>query len=1263
MSSGFKLMLRPPPHVEFLQGYPGIPGNADRKGALVQGTLEVRGTVKAKWVRVELRKIEILPGGGQNNTFAETIGERPITLWTAGLDEFAELTSNDFPFHIAVPETLPPSIALERGSAIKYELIASVQLKGKKSLFKRDPAPISTFSAPIVIEKFELLQAWPIYAQPQIRQSSAYGVTLVATFARVAFGPGDVVPVEAILRADVPGDGAILRAYELTVRETLIFRSSPPQLPQHNHLHLHSQQQPRRTSAAQTRSNLIADQKVPVPVQIFPGTQHKCDLGCHIPLVQTNVSVRTARHIEVNYIVQVKAVLSTGSMVSVELPITITNWQHQASVDVVRRIGYCPELAGQPPPPAHPVGLFQATNAMGHNVATPVSLPNGHNVAHSNAPSSTVGSNSIPERVSRRSTSDVNHGTAPGRTAYGSPVGSPGREDIDELGYVPAPSQHSHTAPSRRPGGGSSSGPSEAGDYFGQPGPLNSNPTARPPNPNRRSNAQGRLTIVNVDEPAGTKPLSAEEEKRLLKEKYAERDRRKSNGRPASAGGSGARPSAGGSGRPSTANSTNGRSNGTAPTWPTAEEEKQKLYESARLVASKTQQAAGHNVDLVSSSSSSPPPRQKTQWLTAEEEKQRLYDSARQAAAKTQSSVYEAGAQEDKGGADLNGADGFAGGWAFMASKPDGGSKSPSHGYLDKPPSPPPPAQPQPQWLSAADEKRMLFERARSAAERTQAHATLPPQEPSASGPSPPLTHNGSSPPLTQEEPRVLSPVSMLPPNGFAGGFSPALPGMTPAGNKSGAELYAAGLAAMGRQSMYPTPAPTAAPETTPSPKPSYGSGSSLPYGGASTSPPYGGGSGSSPPYGGGSSSPLYGANGSGSTPPYGGGSGSAPSYGGNLSHSPSQTKRFPTAAEEKAALAYKAAKQRVELARAGESIFDHNSSPGPSPTVPGYDTIYGNPTTPPPTRPLSIRRSPQAVSASPPPFVSDLPPGFTPNPNLTASALSALEEKARLRKQYEDQDALGTSANRLSPTTPPPASPPPPAFSPLEIKPSYSTSAQDEKERMRLMYAEQDAAVRTHERQTTDDSGKRAALPLPPPAPNGLPPPFAGGFVNPSTMKPLSAAEEKARLRAQYEAEMNGNAGSGSSFEPPPPDYGVSPSRQATITSPPKRNATLTPSSFSDGGSTVGATLGRDPSISWGKRRATHTPAPEEQSSPSSFVPPPPPPPLLPKPPASYIQETLEADKAHKDWGSRPPSMDFATLASPTSLAFTPPVPPKPIE
>ncbi|KAF8753278.1 hypothetical protein RHS01_06886 [Rhizoctonia solani] len=1111
--SSFCKVWEPKDHTtwsDVLIGYPGIPGHGERKGAIVQGTLEVRGTVKAKWVRVELRKIEILPGGGQNNTFAETIGERPITLWSARDDEFQN----------------SHRIALERGSAIKYELIASVQLKGKKSLFKRDPAPISTYSAPIVIEKFELLQAWPIYAQPQTRQSSAYGVTLVATFSRVAFGPGDVVPVEAVLRADVPGDGAILRAYELTVRETLIFRSSPPKFRSTNIL-----------ISTCTANNRPA---APPPHRLAP------------------TSSRTKKYPFRFKSSLVKAVLSTGSMVSVELPITITNWQHQASVDVVRRIGYCPELGGKSPIPGPQAGLFQATNAMGNNIAIPAS-PNGQNIAHSNGPLP------LPAHI-------VSPSDSP-------PIGSPGRENIDELGYIPAGSQtHSQTAPNRRPGGGSSSGPSEPEDYFGQTGPLNNNaaPGARPQTGNRRSN-QNRLTIVNGD-PDDTKVLSAEEEKRRLKEKYEERDRRKS-GRPASAGGSGA--------RPGTANSTHanggGRQNGTSA-WPTAEEEKQRLYDNARMVASKTQQSAGHQVDLGHSagSSSSPQPSQgqsqsqsQGQWPTAEEEKRQLFENARKAAQRTQSTAFDAGvpyAQDEKG-AVKKGGDNFAGGWAFMAPKTEGSVSYPQE-QPQQQSSSPPAQQSQSQWPSAADEKRMLFDRARAAAERTQAQATTPPEETSSNSISVPYAPSSV-------EPRVSSPVSMLPSvgGGFApsnGGFipqtSPGLPGLTPAGNKSGAELYAAGLAAMGRQSMYPssTPAPV---QATPSTQPlgvsaplyaGNGSGSSVPYAASSGSAPsYGTGSGSTPPYSGGSTS----------TPPYGSGS--------TLSPSPS-SKRFPSAAEEKAALAYMAAKQRVEQARANESAayddgsnlsaygnnsspggyggnsspgaYGGNSSPGPSPTVPGYDSIYGNQTT-----------LPVAYGQPVAPVYKRPTARFRAQPWASASALSALEEKAMLRRQYEEQDA---GMSYLSPTSQPTGPPPPspPRFSPSPSS-GYGLSAHDEKERMR-------------------------------------------GFINPATFKPLSAAEEKARLRAQYEAEANGTSMGGSSHEPPPPEWRIK--------------------------HWCNYSTGSEHLV--GKRRAAQTPAPVEEESRSTFVAPPPPPPLLPKPPASYIQETLEAHRAQKNWdGSRP--------------------------
>lgn len=46
--------------------------------------------VKAKYVRIELRKVETLPGGGQQNTFVDYVGQSPINLWQSS-EEFSTL--------------------------------------------------------------------------------------------------------------------------------------------------------------------------------------------------------------------------------------------------------------------------------------------------------------------------------------------------------------------------------------------------------------------------------------------------------------------------------------------------------------------------------------------------------------------------------------------------------------------------------------------------------------------------------------------------------------------------------------------------------------------------------------------------------------------------------------------------------------------------------------------------------------------------------------------------------------------------------------------------------------------------------------------------------------------------------------------------------------------------------------------------------------------------------------------------------------------
>lgn len=61
---------------------------------LVKQAIEVRASqqgVKAKWVRIELRKVEVLPGGGQAGTFFDYVGPSPINLWTGPDGEYGVL--------------------------------------------------------------------------------------------------------------------------------------------------------------------------------------------------------------------------------------------------------------------------------------------------------------------------------------------------------------------------------------------------------------------------------------------------------------------------------------------------------------------------------------------------------------------------------------------------------------------------------------------------------------------------------------------------------------------------------------------------------------------------------------------------------------------------------------------------------------------------------------------------------------------------------------------------------------------------------------------------------------------------------------------------------------------------------------------------------------------------------------------------------------------------------------------------------------------
>ncbi|KAF9268052.1 hypothetical protein L218DRAFT_954446 [Marasmius fiardii PR-910] len=535
--SQVKLILRPPPNVDFVHGYPGIPPGTDRQQACVKGAIEVRTGpqgVKAKWVRVELRKVETLPGGGIPNTFYDFVGPSPVTLWTAS-DEYGLLRSQDIPFQIRIPESVPPSIALESGAGIKYELLASVCTKGKRGFLRRRKSSVISTQASIIIDKHELHSTWPVYSQQETRQITNEGVTLTVDRNQTCFGPGDRISVMATLRSDSTNT-VLLRGFELTLKESTIFRAGP--------------YTSGKKSVPQVRVVTVDENKVPVNFNLYGGMVQKAELTCGVSPNHTTTSLNTARHIDITYVLSVKALLGTGPLV-MDLPIVLSNWQRVVSHEAIRRIGAVPSLSLTPP---------------GGTGGVP--------------------QNTLPSRVE----------PAPGRSRPNEVQGS-------EFNRPNTANDDSYSQPGRVTS-------PRAED------PRNTSLAGRTPSASATNTASNRFTITNALESELTPSPDREN-----------RETRRG-------------PSASGSGN-------NNRA------WPSAEEEKLKLYNQAIDKAQKMQgqvigSSAAQETTTPTTAANSPSARSARNgpWPTAEEEKLKLWNKAQNAVKQTQANAISAAEQQ-----------------------------------------------------------------------------------------------------------------------------------------------------------------------------------------------------------------------------------------------------------------------------------------------------------------------------------------------------------------------------------------------------------------------------------------------------------------------------------------------------------------------------------------------------------------------------------------------------------------------------------------
>ena len=271
----------------------------------------------------------------------------------------------------------------------------------------------------------------------------------------------------------------------------------------------------------------------------------------------------------------------------------------------------------------------------------------------------------------------------------------------------------------------------------------------------------------------------------------------------------------------------------------------------------------------------------------------------------------------------------------------------------------------------------------------------------------------------------------------------------------------------------------------------------------------------------------------------------------------------YPSAEEEKAALRrYREAKLAVDRSQntqfAPREAGGAGSSDGPAALV-SYDSLYPEP---------------DGYAGG-----SDIPPPF--DSSGSGSQPQYLNEKERLRRQYEAQDAAVLAAQAPAPAQDAPShtaqvpsyAGPPPEENAGMLEKEILKRRLDEQERVALLLQQQQQQQQ-QQLERAELLLHRQQLEQEHPTPSQTPPRVNGSRAPPvpptlNGFKPLTAAEEKAQLRAKYATEEQGMAN----------------------------------------GHALDALPSRHP-------YASATPMSE-----------PPPPPLLPRPPVEYIQETQEAD------------------------------------
>ena len=315
MSHPAKLSLRAPAHLPFIQGWPGIPASSNRQQQAVRGIVELRigpQPIKARWVRVEIRKHETLPPGFPSTSSSSSTSDSKTwehvgdicTLWQSPAGkEWDDLQQADFKFYLPLPVNIPPSIDFAKGTGVRYELVAALCYRKKGGIFKRESAPILKISEPLRITKHELHSAWPLYNNPDTRTSSSSDRQINLTISRPssAFGPTDRILFTATIKSARPKSFR-LKGFDCNLNEII---TAIPQNPPTGSTKSRKSKPP---APPFSKTRTIGTMRYPMDEIVNLGEEKSARIDITVPVERLSVTVESARTMEVRFELEVKAV-------------------------------------------------------------------------------------------------------------------------------------------------------------------------------------------------------------------------------------------------------------------------------------------------------------------------------------------------------------------------------------------------------------------------------------------------------------------------------------------------------------------------------------------------------------------------------------------------------------------------------------------------------------------------------------------------------------------------------------------------------------------------------------------------------------------------------------------------------------------------------------------------------------------------------------------------------------------------------------------